>query len=552
MRLQSPLAVFLCVATSLVLSGCGGGGGSSKSVVTPETYPASGAYGWVLKASGSTTALKYGLSLIHPSQPDAEFVIETASDHVSDALLVSRGSVNAGTLQVSSVSAEFLLYIHGGDVFLIPMQANGQSPASRRIAAGSTSACTFVRELAANDYASPQDSRFVVTTAGADGICGSADDGRAELRKDASVGLVLRPISAGAEPLAIVRDPATLAPRGWLYSRTVGLWNGASSTPFTVRSNAQPTQPALLSVVGSTYRQALVSDGTQLSVIDFSGGTGYTETPLDAGITAGNRWKLIGFDADAFYVHESSDFTSPWRVLKVARSGSSVSQMAAGTGVITLSSMGNNWLYLTVFDTACSGDALCSYLVTLKKSAVGETPGNGPGAPNTLISVEAGANGVNLLSFLPLVETDTSKATIGFFNDDDLQSTLAAPLDNIQSGYSMGLAEAASLNFNSSESRTRFVYATGYTVATHFNGATLNALETSGASYVPVLLGALPGSPSYGTDPSEAYVIAGPAVFGSAYVARAPNADPQASGSKVYSYDLGMANSLSAKTRLVN
>ena len=131
MRLQSLSAVFLCVATSLVLSGCGGGGGGSNPVVTPTTYPASGAYGWVLKASGPTGALKKGLSLVHPSQPDAEFVIERASDYVSDALLVSRGSVNAGALQVSSVQADALVSSRGGDVRWVPMQANGQSPVSQ-------------------------------------------------------------------------------------------------------------------------------------------------------------------------------------------------------------------------------------------------------------------------------------------------------------------------------------------------------------------------------------------------------------------------------------
>ena len=124
---------------------------TTEPVITPTTYPASGPYGWVLKASGPTGALKKGLSLVHPGQPDAEFVIEAASDYVSDAMLVSRGSVNAGALQVTSVQADALVYIRGGDVRWVPMQANGQSPVSQRISAGSTSACSFVSDLAAND-----------------------------------------------------------------------------------------------------------------------------------------------------------------------------------------------------------------------------------------------------------------------------------------------------------------------------------------------------------------------------------------------------------------
>ena len=553
MNLRRPIAASLLALTA-ALTGCGGGGGGGSSSTSTTTYPPSGSYQWVLKGSGSVDNPNFALSLVHPSQADTEYPIESGSStDVTDALLVSSGSVNASNQQVTSVTPAFLMYIRGGDVVLLPMQANGKAPASQRISAGSSSACKFVRELAGIDYATPQNSRFIVTTAGADGLCdedGGGDDGRAEVRKDASLGLVLTPISTGSAPLGLVRDPATLAPAGWLYARTLGLWNGSA---ITIRSS---TDAPLQSAVGSTYRQTLAWDGVKLSVIDFSSLTVPVETLLDSTVTASTvGWQLIGFDATAFYVYAASttSFTDPWQVLKVSLSAPTATEMAAGTGVVALSSMGNSWLYLTVADQLCSGDSTCTYLVSVNKTDVGQTVTLNPndGAPNTLIRMEAGANGIDLLSFEPVVESGPSVTTIAFIKDAD-QSPLPSPLGEIPSAKSMGLAAASTLNFNSSESRTRFVYATGYTVATHFNGATLNALETSGASYVPVLLGALPGSPSYGTDPSEAYVIAGPAVFGSAYVARAPNADPQASGSKVYSYDLGMANSLSAKTRLVN
>jgi hypothetical protein len=554
MNMRRPIAASLLALTA-TLAGCGGGGdGGGSSSTSTTTYPPSGAYQWVLKGSGSVDDPTFALSLVHPSQADTEYPIESGSGtDVTDALLVSSGSVNAGSQQVTSVTPAFLMYIRGGDVVLLPMQANGNSPASQRIFAGSTSACKFVRELAGIDYATPQNSRFIVTTAGADGSCDSVDDGRAEVRKDASLGLVLTPISTGSVPLSLVRDPATLAPAGWLYARTLGLWNGSSYSYVTIRSNEQA---AFETAVGSTYRQTLAWDGTQLSVIDFSSLTAPAETLLNSTVTASTvGWQLIGFDATAFYVYAAStaSFTDPWQVLKVSLSAPTATEMAAGTGVVALSSMGNSWLYLTVADQECSGDSTCTYLISVNKADVGRSIANADfiGAPNTLIRMEAGANGIDLLSFEPVVESGPSVTTLAFFNDAD-QSPLPSPLGEIPSGKSMGLAAASTLNFNSSESRTRFVYATGYTVAKQFNSATLNALETSGASYSPIVLGALPGAADYGSDPSLASVIAGPSAYGSAYVARVSGGSLQSSGSKVYSFDAGTANSLTLKTKVVN
>jgi hypothetical protein len=511
----------------------------------------------VLKGSGSVDNPNFALSLVHPSQADTEYPIESGSStDVTDALLVSSGSVNAASQQVSSVTPAFLMYIRGGDVVLLPMQANGKSPASQRISAGSSSACKFVRELAGIDYATPQNSRFIVTTAGADGECdenGGGDDGRAEVRKDASLGLVLTPISTGSAPLGLVRDPATLAPAGWLFARTMGLWNGSSYSYVTIRSS---TAAPLQSVVGSTYRQTLAWDGTKLSVIDFSSLTVPVETLLNSTVTASaGGWQLIGFDATAFYVYAAStaSFTDPWQVLEVSLSAPTATEMASGTGVVALSSMGNSRLYLTVADQLCSGDSTCTYLISVNKTDEGLIIANADfiGAPNTLIRMEAGANGIDLLSFEPVVESGPSVTTLAFFNDADLEP-LPSPLGEIPSAKSLGLAAASTLNFNSSESRTRFVYATGYTVAKQFNSATLNALETSGASYSPIVLGALPGAADYGSDPSLASVIAGPSAYGSAYVARVSGGSLQSSGSKVYSFDAGTANSLTLKTKVVN
>jgi|GEM_PF-1102809 len=558
MNLRRPFVISLLAFTA-ALSGCGGGGGGGSPNST-TTYPPSGSYQWVLKGSGSVADPNFALSLVHPSQADTEYPIESGSStDVTDALLVSSGTVNASSQQVTSVTPAFLMYIRGGDVVLLPMHANGKSPASQRIFAGSSSACKFVRELAGIDYATPQNSRFIVTTAGADGACNSSDDGRAEVRKDASLGLVLTPISTGSATLGLVRDPATLAPAGWLFARTLGLWNGSSYSYVTIRSS---TDAPFQSAVGSTYRQTLAWDGTKLSVIDFSNLTAPVETAPGGDSTASIQgWQLIGFDATAFYVYSSvpfltstTDFNVTWSVLKVSLAAPTATNMVTGSGAVALSSMGNRWLYLTVANQQSPGDSTCTYLAQVNKTDVGQAITFDPVecAPSTLIRMQAGAKGIDLLSFEPLVETDTSiPTTLAFIKNAD-QTQLPSPLGDIRSAKSLGLAAASTLNFNASESRTRFVYATGYTVAQQFNSATLNALETSGASYSPIVLGALPGAADYGSDPSLASVIAGPSAYGSAYVARVSGGSLQASGSKVYSFDASTANSLTLKTKVVN
>ena len=99
----------------------------------------------------------------------------------------------------------------GGDVRRVPLLADGTAPLGRVQRARSTSACRFVIE--AVNHVAPEQSRFIASTAGADGRCDSADDGRAEVRLDTTLGLIVTPLSAAA-PLALLRDPGTLTPNG--------------------------------------------------------------------------------------------------------------------------------------------------------------------------------------------------------------------------------------------------------------------------------------------------------------------------------------------------
>ncbi len=527
-----PVLCRIALLTGLIaLSGCGGGGGSGGGSGSGSvSYPATGAFGWILKASGTTGAFSYGLSLVHPSKASTEYTIEVANANVSDARLLSGGSVNTSSLQVTALQPHSLIYIVGGDVRLLPMQANGAAPASRVQRAGSTSACRF--ELVANDAATPLNSRYIVSSAGSDGVCGTSDDGHAEVRLTSSGGVVYAPIGGDA-PLGVVRDPSTLAPRGWIYPRNVLLWNSGSGTAFETRPSSVA---AIARVITDTYRSSLVEDSTQLSVFDFAGGTSYTETPLGSTLTGGGGWQFIGFDADAYYVYRNASQALPstWTVLRITRASPVASVLSTGSGIVALASMGSSVLYLTVFDQADN-----------RLTRIDKTSGSAADASfglNVFPSVQTSANGIHLLWRVTDFATSAATYAIDFINETSSTSLLNRPGGN----PTVGVVEASTVSFNTSESRSRFIYASGYSAASGFNGAMLETYDS--ATGINRVLGALPSSADFGSDAGYASAIGGPTSLGLAFAARLVAGTVQAAGTRVYSYDLGVANSLAATT----
>lgn len=520
-----PFRTLALAAALTTLAACGGGGANSDAAVV-TTPPTSGAYGWVLKASGATDALKYGLSFVHPSKPEVEYVIEVARDVVSDARVVSSGSVDAAQLRTTGNQPHALVYIVGGDVRSVPMTADGTAPKLRVQRAQSTSACRFIIE--ANDYAAPQNSRYIVSTAGADGQCGGADDGRAEVRLAASGALGYTPLS-GDRPLDVLRDPATLAPRGWIYPRTVSLW---STTPATTIATRTAPAAAITSVLASSPNAALVADGTRLAVLNFAGST-VTESALDPVVTAGSAWQPIGFDANNFYAYAETGttFSSTWKVVKVSRSNPSASVLATGTGLVTVASAGRNMLYLTVFG---QND---NKLIRIPKA--GGTPVVASSPLTTLTTMTTSASDVHQRWRVTGVGSAAPAYTIDLVDEND------ATLFSVAGGFPMNLVEASSRNFNAGESRTQFLMARNYDTRA-FGDATLVGYDS--AARTDRALGTLPGTVEFGTSPVFAAANGGPGAFGAGFAARSSGGSVQEAGAKVFSFDLGVANSLKFTT----
>lgn len=519
----------LSVFAVSALAACGGGGDTSTAPPPSEAvsgYPASGAYGYTLKASGSTAALRHGLSLAHPALPENEYVVETATQAITDTRVLLRGTVDAAQGVAASLQPHALFYIFGGDVRSVPMQANGTRPQLQIKRSNTSSACRFL--LVANDHAQPDNSRFIVSTAGADGTCGNADDARAEIRHGNGGNLVSQ-VLVGDAPLEVSRDPVTLAPRGWIYPRQVQLWNGA--TPSTIELRAAGA-PALTQVLASTPQSALVSDGTRLSVISFSA-TAATETPLDPTLTAGAHWKLIGFDADHFYVyddHPDNVFTSPWRVLRISKATPTAVSIGSGTGYISLASLGNNLLYLTVFQSNRN------LLVRVPKGGGSRFETEFP--IDTKPTVQTSAAGRHLL----WIVTGVGSPNVGY--RIDIVDESGAILQQWPTGaFPLSVADAGAENYHQSENRTRFLLANGFGARAFSNASLVSYDAATGTART---LGTLP---EYGTDFVFATAAGGPGSFGVGFATRSNAGTYVEQGARVFSYDLGAADSLRTASR---
>lgn len=509
-----------------LLAGCGGGGGSSSSDGPAiEPVPGSGSFAWALRAQGSTSNLKYGISLVHPAATGTEYVIEPTTAAITDTRVVTIATVDGAAQKASGLRPFALLYITGGDVRVVPLDANGTSPKSRVLRSQTTSACQFL--IDGNDYAAPGNSRYVLSTAGADGQCGTADDGRAELSFSAAGVPALTPLTD--VPLDLARDVSTLAPRGWIYGKKAVFWSTSPATTVALRSD---TDPAYSAVVVATARSALASDGQRMSVIDFSQGNAVATTPLDAGKTAGTGWQAIGYDADNFYAYRNTgnNTASTWTVLKVSRQAPSASVLASGTGLLSVASMGASRLYVTVIG------ASDNRLIAISKSGTPAAQTLESTASSILTTVQTSVSGVHQLFRVTNIGT-----TVVSYAIEMVDETGAKLYSTTVGGFTMATADPGTLNFNLSENRTRFVFVNGFG-SRGFGDASLISYDTG--TKAATVLGVLPGAADFGSDVVYANVIAGSGSFMAGFAARSAGGVISETGAKIFSLDVAAAGSI--------
>ena len=537
MRPAISLSAIIVLAAGL--AGCGGGGGGDSSGNGDEA-PSSGTYAWVLKAQGPTSSLSYGLSLVSPAKPGTEYRVEYGSSVLTDTRVVSSGTVDAANAKTGTLQPYALVYIVGGDVRRVPLQANGKLPSTLVQRAHSTTACKFLTDANSKplgdavDHAAPENSRFVVSTAGADGQCGTSDDGIAEVRLSATSGLVYTE-SNGTQLLGAFRDAATFAPRGWIFSRGAVYWNATSGTATTLR--ADPTR-AFQSLVQSAPTMALMDDGQQLSVVDFSpAGMVPVETRLDAATTGGGGWVGIGFDGDAFYAYRNtgSGATAQWSVLKVTRDSPHATVLWTAGGKVSVASMGKTLLYVSTLADGGNTLVAVSKSTGVPAQALESTP------TSTLTTVQTSASGVHELWRIVNIGTAALNYDIEFIDETGLRvyTTNAG-------GYPLAEPDAQVERFDTSESRTRFVFASGYGSRAFGDSSLMGFDAETGKA---VTFGTLPGNATFGTDAVYAGVVGGPANALAGFVAPSVAGSIESQGAEVFLFDFAASGSLQFTTQ---
>lgn len=509
---------------TVCLTGCGGGSGGGSTAISP---PSSGIYGYTLKAQGSTGAPTFGISLVHPSAPGVEFKIEPATSAISDVKVVSSGTVNATTGTVSNILPHSLLYIEGGDVRRLPLVANGAAPLTQVKKSGSTTACKFVVD--GNDYATPDNSRFIVSTAGADGVCGTADDGQGEITLDTAGGVHFanKPVywDIGAV-IGMLRDTSTLSPKAWVQGNSFYIWSPQSMT--IIRNVGDPL---LTRVVAQTVYSVVAEYNNQLTVISYSSLP--VETKLNSVITAGTGWQSIGFDDNNYYVYRNSGTTtaSNWTVLKISRTNPVATQLSSGTGLIQAASMGSNLLYVTVLGT--TSNSLLTINKTIAASQTFEST-----ATSTLSTVLTSNSGVHQLWRISGMNS-TPSYTINMIDEMGISQYSTA------GGFPMAMSAASTVNLNLSENRSRFVFASGYGLR-GFGDASLVAYDA--ASKSATILGQLPGAADFGANPVYASLSGTSSNFMTGFATSILSGSLQSTGARVFTVDLSTVNSLKCTT----
>jgi hypothetical protein len=507
--------------------------------------PTNGAYSWLLKAEGPTAQLKYGLSLVHPAAATTEWVIEVASAAVTDAKVVASGVVDGAAQAVSALQPYALVYIVGGDVRRVPLQANGSAPKGQVQTSQTSQACRFL--IDAVDHAAPEQSRFIISTAGDDGLCGrtdadataaeqaqARDNGRAEVRLSAATpGIVVTRLTGDA-PLAALRNPSTLAPRGWLFPTAAVFWAPVAGETVSLRTAAKP----IVRLVASTYRSALVESASGVSVFDFSGGTTYTETAVS--VSAPSGWQDIGYDSDYHYAYRNSgDETGSWQVIRVSRSSPVAAVMGSGSGAVAVASLGRGYIYITALGVGGN------QLLRLNKSVPGAIVKPLESTPRTTLNTVV-TSAADVHQFWRVTGVGSTNLTYEVSFIDEAESKLFTTTGG---GFPMLLTGGTAVNFNVSENRSVFLVADGYGTRA-FGDARLVAYDAKARS--ARILGTLPGALEFGASPPDPIFADIKGNYSTAlagFAARSVDAVLQGAGTKVYTVDTATASSLKFTTQ---
>lgn len=319
-------------AGSSTTAGVGGGIGVSTGGLA---YPSSGYYLPVLPYVGDNAV---GVSLVHPATPTVQYVVSPAGAVVSSSSFLYGAIAQDGTVSLQPSS---MAYIQGGVLYDLPLAANGSKPVTSSVAIGAT-ACTLPVDYVPS--AVPLAAQLVVTTAGADGICGTADDGQVlvSMAQPFSASTVQNP---GYRYLGHLDSSSPSVANVWIEADSAGnLYTDAGGSPQLLRATTG-TVPARLYGVS---QMLLLQDGGQLATVTY--GSGGWQVSAVAG--SSGSWTLAGLDSNNFYLYTTPALGSTsWQALALAYGTGLATGLGSGVGTVVNASVSSSQVYLSVAGT---------------------------------------------------------------------------------------------------------------------------------------------------------------------------------------------------------
>ena len=547
-RFVSGLAA-LC-AGAAVLVGCGGGssGVTTASSAMPEAPTVAAATSWatsgnyvpVLKVDGtpSATAPLFALSLVHPSSPTVEYVIDATGVKTSAlGVVLTRGAYNSTTRQVQNLTP--VAYVDSpGDVNIrtLSLEATGQRPAQ----AQSSSGALCSNNVIARNFSNPYASQILVASPGSDGVCGTADDAQILVTFSASGAPSAVPVVAG-RLLGYFALGSTGVPTNWLFMSSlgqvalqpvgVGATNILSAAPVGSMASVFKTILNLSDLIVYTQNGVLRSVGADAGVANVSA----TLSTL----TGPDGWQAAGADATHAYLYINSNGASSgagiWRIFSLSRSTQILTALASGPGSISSASANAQRIFATVIGPVSPSISIVQIAApsgvqtTLVAPVSGTAPvlfANPSGVNLLYVSSVVGGVVSNALSVVDNSGVTLYSAGKGVLTGaDNSQYDVASqvfPLTSFIFYSSLGsqlYAGSSITKFNSASRQTT-------TLGTVPNGASLGGVGSD-----PVFSGSISTNDSSG--------------FGGVQVARLSVARAiQATGNSVYTFNTNVPNSL--------
>lgn len=541
-------AVATCLG--IVLTGCGGGGSSSSTagpssvstaststVSSTVTWAKSGVYLPVIKPEGSTSADPFlaALSLVHPDNPTVEYILDASAAPNWLGYTLQKGIYDPAIKQFTGLVPVAYIDAPNGSVRTTILSATGLKPAQTQV--GALSLCSD--SIIADNFTNPFATEIALTTSGADGVCGTADDKSTLVTFTSGGAPIINSNSAGKKYVAYVTSTATGLPTGWLVTYPTGQVSidpiGAGSQyllSFATTPTPTLSQLPTYTFVAQSDNLLLYSKSGQLFSLSTAGASPAVKSISTA--TGVEGWKYAGSDVGSMYVYLNSNTATSglgtWRMLSISRSNQATATLATGTGSIAGAGATGQRIFATVASSA---------IEVVQISTPGGTVTNFiPASSSTATFILARPKGKHLF----VTASGGNSISAGVIDEAGVK--LFAPT----SGLFYGVEQPSYSITENSFVATNYLFLTGLSSAV-LSGSDIVAFDT--ATSTTRTLGTIPTVAVLGGAAGE-QVYAGTlrayAKFGGTSINRVSGGQYLSSGRGVYTYRTDTQNGLKKTT----